>query len=654
MWGTTSGELSNSFDLLDPTATGVVHSGPNVTTITNASLASNVAILTTSSAHGLSVGDRVRVQGVGSTYDGVFTVTASTATTFRYARTSADMAAASVTGIAQRAALLTLGKTYFYQVAPIYSDLNQSCSNRCVGAATNEISALVRFTSSTDFAYTGEPQTYTVPAGVTWLGVDVAGAQGGTAGVNGYVGGAGGQSTATIPVTPGEILYVYAGGAGGGVTYNFDGTRSASNTYDAGWNGGGTGNNGYAGGGGGASDIRRNEFQVSNKALTSNIATLTTSAPHGFSVGASVVISGVDATFDGTYQVASVPATNRFTFARTAANVLSATAEGTVRGPSLWSNSTSLASRAIVAGGGGGAGYWASGGLGGGLVGGASSGSGTTNYGGTQTSGNALGVGQSLVLNGGISVNGGGAGGGYWGGGADRGNNAGGGGGSSWARSSELSSVDPRGAVGIRHLQGVRTGNGAVTISAPDTGALRVPANVQATGQLGQVALNWTASPIDATTGYRLLWGTSLGAITNQIDIPGRAVTSYVHTGRTVGTTYYYQLAAMYADYSLPCAATCVSVYSTTVFATPIFTRLRVHGCAGAVHGSPRCLLASGRCARRSRRYRRGEWLHRWPRRASHRHHSGDSGRDHLSVHGWLRRRSVVQLRRNSYGHEFI
>jgi hypothetical protein len=170
-----------------------------------------------------------------------------------------------------------LGKTYFYQVAPIYTDLNQGCGRRCIGEVTNEISALVRFTSSTNFSYTGAPQIYTVPAGVTWIGVDLLGAQGGTAGANGYTGGRGGQVTGTIPVTPGETLYVYTGGAGGGVTFDFDGTLSAANTYDAGWNGGGTGNNSYAGGGGGASDIRRNEFTVTNKALTSNIATLTTS-----------------------------------------------------------------------------------------------------------------------------------------------------------------------------------------------------------------------------------------------------------------------------------------------------------------------------------------------------------------------------------------
>jgi hypothetical protein len=67
---------------------------------------------------------------------------------------------------------------------------------------------------------------------------------------------------------------------------------------------------------------------VSNKALTSNVATITTSATHGFAVGDYVVVSGVDATFNGTYLVASVPTTTTFTYAKTATNVTSAVATG--------------------------------------------------------------------------------------------------------------------------------------------------------------------------------------------------------------------------------------------------------------------------------------------------------------------------------------
>jgi hypothetical protein len=69
---------------------------------------------------------------------------------------------------------------------------------------------------------------------------------------------------------------------------------------------------------------------VSNKALTSNVATLTTSATHGFAVGDIAVITGVDSTFNGTYYVKAVPTTTTFTFDKTAANVTSAVATGSV------------------------------------------------------------------------------------------------------------------------------------------------------------------------------------------------------------------------------------------------------------------------------------------------------------------------------------
>jgi hypothetical protein len=63
---------------------------------------------------------------------------------------------------------------------------------------------------------------------------------------------------------------------------------------------------------------------ISNKALTSNVATLTTGAVHGYAVGDVVTIGGVDTTFDGTYVVASIPTTTTFTYALTASNVTSA------------------------------------------------------------------------------------------------------------------------------------------------------------------------------------------------------------------------------------------------------------------------------------------------------------------------------------------
>jgi len=92
------------------------------------------------------------------------------------------------------------------------------------------------FAASQTFNYTGGPQTYTVPAGVTSLTVDAAGASGGGNG------GRGARVQATLTVTPGEVLTLYVGGTSGGNA--------------AGYNGGGAAINAGKGGGG-ASDVRR-------------------------------------------------------------------------------------------------------------------------------------------------------------------------------------------------------------------------------------------------------------------------------------------------------------------------------------------------------------------------------------------------------------
>jgi hypothetical protein len=62
---------------------------------------------------------------------------------------------------------------------------------------------------------------------------------------------------------------------------------------------------------------------ITNKALTTNVATLTTSAVHGLCTGMEIVITGVDATFNGTYRITGVPTTTTFTYAKTATNVAS-------------------------------------------------------------------------------------------------------------------------------------------------------------------------------------------------------------------------------------------------------------------------------------------------------------------------------------------
>jgi hypothetical protein len=116
------------------------------------------------------------------------------------------------------------------------------------------------------FVYTGTEQSFTVPAGVTEVSVELVGAPGGNGGlpiISGdppAAGGKGASVSGTLSrLTPGATLYVEVGGQGG------DGTQFLAGS--GGFNGGGSGGPGLGpggpgtgqgggGGGGGESDIR--------------------------------------------------------------------------------------------------------------------------------------------------------------------------------------------------------------------------------------------------------------------------------------------------------------------------------------------------------------------------------------------------------------
>jgi hypothetical protein len=110
---------------------------------------------------------------------------------------------------------------------------------------------------TTTFNYTGAVQTYTVPLCATTITVDVIGASGGANGPTN--GGLGGRVQATIPVTPGEVLDIYVGQTG----------INSLNLPAGAYNGGGGVYSysacGSAGTGGGASDIRRNPYSLSDR-----------------------------------------------------------------------------------------------------------------------------------------------------------------------------------------------------------------------------------------------------------------------------------------------------------------------------------------------------------------------------------------------------
>ena len=63
---------------------------------------------------------------------------------------------------------------------------------------------------------------------------------------------------------------------------------------------------------------------INTAVLLANVVTLTSTLPHDFLVGDTVTVSGVGAPYDGVFVVATAPSTTTFTYAVTAANVVSA------------------------------------------------------------------------------------------------------------------------------------------------------------------------------------------------------------------------------------------------------------------------------------------------------------------------------------------
>jgi uncharacterized repeat protein (TIGR02543 family) len=77
-------------------------------------------------------------------------------------------------------------------------------------------------------------------------------------------------------------------------------------------------------GGAGGNYSPNSSASIANRSLTSNVATLTTSSPHGFVTGMSVIVINVNSTFNGTYTITSVPTSTTFTYAKTATDVTAA------------------------------------------------------------------------------------------------------------------------------------------------------------------------------------------------------------------------------------------------------------------------------------------------------------------------------------------
>ncbi|HXB84204.1 MAG TPA: glycine-rich protein, partial [Candidatus Acidoferrum sp.] len=142
------------------------------------------------------------------------------------------------------------------------------CGGRAGGDSTPGVPNVAKDASHhQDFSYTGAKQTFTVPAGVTTVRIDAKGASGG--GASGSQGsrvtaGPGGELKATIPVTPGQKLGIFVGGAGEDGASSGDGGIGG---YNGGAPGGAESYGGEGAGGGGESDVRQGGIKSSHRVV---------------------------------------------------------------------------------------------------------------------------------------------------------------------------------------------------------------------------------------------------------------------------------------------------------------------------------------------------------------------------------------------------
>src|SRR5262249_41547533 len=82
------------------------------------------------------------------------------------------------------------------------------------------------------FTYTGAEQEFEVPAGVTGVTIEAAGAQGGESSFQEFPGGDGARLVATFTATGGEKLHVLVGGEGGAGGNNCEGGGGGGSFVD--------------------------------------------------------------------------------------------------------------------------------------------------------------------------------------------------------------------------------------------------------------------------------------------------------------------------------------------------------------------------------------------------------------------------------------
>ena len=263
-------------------------------TVTNKALTNNVATLTIG-ANDFRVGMPVVVTGVDATFNGTYTITARTSTTFSYAKTASNVTSTAASGTA------VAGKTGAGNL--VIATGAKGTANKIIFAAGGFDSGLTQMEITPDENVHIEIDTPSTSASTGALtvvgGVGVQGDMNvaGDVSIVGNLSFGGGSTSAENLTVTNPLVFVGAGNNADTQDLGLVGEYSATVTVST--------------------------ATVNNKALASNVATLTTAAAHNFLVGDRITVAGVDATFNGTYALTAVTSTT-FSYAKTNANVTSA------------------------------------------------------------------------------------------------------------------------------------------------------------------------------------------------------------------------------------------------------------------------------------------------------------------------------------------
>ena len=298
-----------------------LNTGAATYSVSNIARTSNVATITTSSAHGYSTGNVVNVSGItaDATFNaGYVSITVTTTTAFTYANTgsnvsSTGVSAGSVTLTSNVTATGLFSNTFSQAYSGPYDDVTSYVESVKIKRGRDDLLTYMQAGTCELTLCNPTDQLYFNPA--------AAGAA--TTGPNT-------QSPGIVPMRPVRVSATPTGGTKTAIWQGF--IRDASYQVDGVvgklqltcvdlmmW----------------LARVKPQDvatvtgYGVITKSLTSNVATLTTSTAHPFAVGNVVIVSGVDSTFNGTVTVTAVTSTT-ISYAVTAANVAATSSSGSI------------------------------------------------------------------------------------------------------------------------------------------------------------------------------------------------------------------------------------------------------------------------------------------------------------------------------------